>query len=107
VDDDSHTRHTGAQKFIGDQNAVHPYHKDDDSSGDQKQIVRNGLPCQNDFIEVKMGGLNFRLHGLASSKNSVIYSFNAGFVIRQTARVFHENFSSPKKLNQKKRVGDD
>ncbi|MDH3358232.1 MAG: hypothetical protein OEM06_12260, partial [Desulfobacteraceae bacterium] len=60
---------------------------------DQKQIVQDGFPCQNDFIEVKMGGLYFRLHGLASSMDSVVYSFEAGFVIRQIARIFHESVS--------------
>jgi len=40
-----------------------------------------------------MGGLRFRLHGLASSMDSVVYSFEAGFVIRQIARIFHESVS--------------
>ena len=94
MDDDGHARHTGSQKLIGNQNAVHPYHKDDDSCGDQKQIVQDNFPCQNDFIEVKMDSLYFRLHGLASSMDSVIYSLEAVFVIRQIARIFHENFSA-------------
>ena len=40
-----------------------------------------------------MGGLYFRLHGLASSMDLVIYSFEAVFVIWQITRIFHESIS--------------
>ena len=53
------------QQFAGNQNGVHPYDENQTSGRDKTKVVKNSSPGLGDYVEVKVSGLKFYLHGIS------------------------------------------